>query len=77
VCVCGWDLVVIEVVFTGLLLVYGEINRRSAINDSNRSTEGPSREPRHRDGESVTALRERHGADTLPYYPNPTSHNGS
>jgi len=75
-CVCGWQLVAVTVLLQLLILAYGEIEgrRRSAADhqpvDAATTAEcGPT--ARHRTGEPVQALRARHDAETLPYYPSP------
>lgn len=79
-CVCGWQLVAVTVLLQLLILAYGEIEgrRRSAADlralrhqpvDATPAGRGPT--ARHRTGEPVQALRARHDAETLPYYPSP------
>lgn len=74
-CVCGWQLVAVTVLLQLLILAYGEIEGRcrSAADhqpvDATTAGRGPT--ARHRTGEPVKALRARHDAETLRYYPSP------
>lgn len=74
-CVCGWQLVAVTVLLQLLILAYGEIEgRRRRATDHHpvdATTAGRGGTARHRTGEPVKALRARHDAETLPYYPSP------
>lgn len=75
-CVCGWQLVAVTMLLQLLILAYGEIEgrRRSAADHqpADAPTAQRSSTARHRTGEPVKALRARHDAETLPYYPSPS-----
>ncbi len=74
-CVCGWQLVAVTMLLQLLILAYGEIEgrRRSAADhqpvDATSAERGPT--ARHRTDDPVKALRARHDAESLPYYPSP------
>lgn len=78
-CVCGWQLVALAVFIPLLTIGYGEIegHRRSKADrlafrrQLAHAVLAQRETARHRTGESVDALRARHDADTLPYYPSP------